>query len=380
MGISRTKVDVVIIGAGVVGLAVAEALSRTHPGQSIVVLERHSKFGQEASSHNSEVIHAGIYYNGLPIKQRTCIRGRELLYDFCRKWNIPHRICGKLIVTSAPEQIKTIETLAVRAKDLGVPMERLSASETQKKLGHPTIGEALWSSTSGIVDTHDFMNRLEALATNQGVLLMYSHVVKRCSVEDLGGVLIEAVDSSGKALLIEAQSLINAAGLGSDRIAKQLNPDWNVEIRPCRGRYFSLSAKWSGKFSFLCYPVPDPKGGLGIHLTVDMGGKCKLGPDVDWDSGRGIRADDSLLYRFGGVDEKRSNNFYEAGSKYLHGLRIEDLIPDYIGVRPKLFENGDLIKDFMIRKGESGRDIHLLGIESPGVTSALALAEEICAI
>ncbi len=374
----QIEVDVAVIGAGVIGLAVAEALSRNSPKSTVVLIERHSKLGQESSSHNSEVIHAGLYYGGLPLKEQSCLRGKELLYSFCDTWDVPYRRCGKFIVSTDVSQLEALERIYQYGSELGVPLEHLTVEETRRRLKHPSAGESLWSPSSGIVDTHSLMARLEAMGSARGVIYLYSHSLRGIDRHS-GTYSCQVTDPQDRELIVQPRILLNCAGLAADRVARMCNPEWKIETRPCRGRYFGVSGRWTNAFESLYYPLPDPRGGLGIHLTIDLGGKCRLGPDVDWSQATVRPADDPDLYRFASEDEAMATAFFEAGRKLLPGLLTSDLSPDYIGVRSKLFVDGEAHRDFMLKRGTDStsdqQDFHFMGIESPGVTASLALAE-----
>lgn len=370
------EVDYAVIGAGVVGLALAEALLRRHPRASLVLLERHRQLGQEVSSHNSEVVHAGIYYWNTPKKGETCRRGRELLYDFCTAHDIEHRICGKHIVAVEPAQLPELVRIAQHARQHDVPMYDLAAVPLREKLRNPHIMAGLWSPRTGIVDSHGVMKRLAGNAESRGAILSYGSTFHATLFVDGRGCAFSAQDASGEIVTIRTQRLYNAAGLAAARLATQFLPDAGFSIRPCRGRYFALSSRFTGAYDSLLYPLPDPAGGLGVHLTLDLSGRCRLGPDVDWSFAQSV-PDDPSLYRFADDDAALAEKFLIAGQRLLPDLRAEDLSPDYIGVRPKLFIADQAHPDFLIRSSHNEAVWHLLGIESPGLTSALAIADEL---
>ncbi len=366
--------DLVVVGAGVVGLAVAQAVLAERPGLSALVLERHAKFGFETSSHNSEVIHAGIYYKGLPLKARHCRDGRELLYDFCQRRGIPHQNTGKFILATTAEQLPALEAIRAAAAENGVALQDADAAKCRDLTGNPQIYAGLWSPTTGIVNSHELMRTLEADISNAGAHLLYSHAYAGIESQGADGTLLRVKGPGGETTLIRARAVINAGGLAAARIANDFGLA-GLEIRACRGRYFKLSSRWRKRFAQLIYPVPDPRGGLGVHLTFDLAGDARLGPDVRWAEGE---ADDHVHYRFedGGGLEILQNSFLEAGRKLFPDLQPGELAPDYVGVRPKLFVNGEAFKDFSIRQG-SGASWHLLGVESPGLTSSLSLAKDL---
>lgn len=370
------EVDYAVIGAGVVGLALAEALLRRHPQASLVLLERHRQLGQEVSSHNSEVVHAGIYYWNTPKKGETCRRGRELLYDFCTTHDIEHRICGKHIVAVEPAQLSELSRIAEHARQNDVPMQEVAAPILRERLRNPRILAGLWSPRTGIVDSHGVMKRLAASAESRGAILSYGSTFHAPLFVDGRGCAFSAQDGSGQHVTIRAQRLYNAAGLAAARLATHFLPDAGLAIRPCRGRYFALSSRFTGAYDALLYPLPDPAGGLGVHLTLDLSRRCRLGPDVDWSFSQSL-PDDPSLYHFASDDAALAEQFLIAGQRLLPDLRADDLSPDYIGVRPKLFIGDKAHPDFLIRSSHDEAVWHLLGIESPGLTSALAIAEEL---
>ncbi len=371
-------VDFAILGAGVVGLALAEALTRYQPTASVLVLERHRQPGHETSSRSSEVIHAGLYYWDTPKKAASCRRGRELLYRFCAQHGIPHRRCGKYILATEPAQLAELEHIARYAQSVAVPVYPADISALRQSLGHPGLLAGLWSPCTGIVDSHRLLRSLEGLAAARGALFSYGSQFLAPESCDDRGCRFRVRDGRGELCLIQARRLFNAAGLASAQIASQFLPGAGLAIRPCRGRYFALSSRYTGRFSSLLYPLPDPAGGLGVHLTQDLSGRCRLGPDVDW-SLAALPADDPALYAFPRDDAEAElrRRFLTAGRRLLPDLQAADLCPDYVGVRPKLFVAGAAHPDFWVDSGPHPTVWHLLGIESPGLTAALALADEL---
>jgi L-2-hydroxyglutarate oxidase LhgO len=369
------EVDVVIIGAGVIGLAMAEAFTRKLSGLNVVIVERHARFGQEISSHHSEVIHAGIYYKKSSNKARYCVLGNQMLYEFCKKFDVPHRNCGKYIVATRETDLPILRQLSDDAVSNGATANYVDSRPLATKLANPNVLGGLWSPTTGIVDSHALMVRLEQLAQGRGAILLYR--TEFVTVEDRteNTYLLKVQDPEQGQYLIRCRAFINCAGLGAARIARKFLPEKQIEIRPCRGRYFSLSGKFTDAWRELIYPVPDPAGGLGVHITFDLAGKSRLGPDVDW-SASDSRPDDPRLYDFTERDQSVQEDFYLSGKRLIPQLEPQDIAPDYIGIRPKLFESGAAVEDFRIY--QSGPcDWHLLGIESPGLTSTLALADHV---
>ena len=374
-------VDVAIVGAGVVGLALAEAVTRHHPTASVLVLERHRQPGQETSSRSSEVIHAGLYYWDAPKKADSCRQGRELLYRFCADYQVPHRRCGKYIVASEPAQLAQLDHIARFARSVDVPMSEVPQATLRQALGHPGLLAGLWSPSTGIVDSHRLLRSLEALAAARGALFSYGTHFLAAERTDARGCQFTVCDGHGERCVVYARRLLNAAGLAAARVATQFLPAAGLTIRPCRGRYFALSTRYAGRFSSLLYPVPDPAGGLGVHLTQDLSGRARLGPDVDW-SRSDLPADDPALYAFPTDDPEAAlrQHFVNAGRRLLPDLQAADLSPDYIGVRPKLFVQGIAHPDFLIHHDPDHVVWHFLGIESPGLTAALALADEVAQV
>jgi L-2-hydroxyglutarate oxidase LhgO len=375
--------DVAVVGAGVVGLAVAESLSKVIPNRSILLIERHRKFGQETSSHNSEVVHAGIYYRGAPLKGAHCVRGKQALYSFCSKHDIPINNCGKFVVATTQEQLPKLDEIARFASDCGVKLDVVSPERVRSDLQNESIVAALWSPTTGIVDSHILMEVLYGLAIDRGVLGLFQNEFHSYEGQ-VGGAsvfVVRQTHAPHEMCRVRAKVLINCAGLASARLANAIEGVNNYKIKPCRGRYFSLSSRWNGKFSSLIYPTPDPAGGLGVHITFDLAGKCRLGPDVDWSFSDLAAPDDFDLYQMNGNDLKAQRDFFVSGRKLIPGLREDDLKPDYVGVRPKLFVDDVLHPDFLVLNNkQDAMVIHLMGIESPGLTAALSLAEDVSVI
>jgi L-2-hydroxyglutarate oxidase LhgO len=374
----RIDTDILICGAGVIGIACAEALAREFPNQNLLVLERHSRFGCEASSRNSEVIHAGIYYEGLPQKARHCVEGRDLLYSFCAMAQVPHRRCGKFIVAANDGELIRLEAIHAAAARNGVALERLGGARLRTELNHPGLAAGLWSSWTGIVDSHELMARLARASETCGSLFAYGHRLMGYEGSYSGKHVFRICDPEGLELQVHCHAFVNAGGLGAARIARLVRPGWEVEIRPCLGRYFQLSSRWTGVYKSLVYPLPDPLGGLGTHLTIDLTGKARLGPDVFWPED-GIVADDPVHWRFPTHDAlaRLRQQFLASGTRLLPELALEDLAEDYVGVRAKLFIDGEVYRDFWIAAEGDEPIVNLLGVESPGLTSSLSIAREV---
>ncbi len=364
------QVDIAIIGAGVVGLAVAVEVSGKFGDKSIVLVERHKKFGQETSSRNSEVIHAGIYYPTGSLKAKLCVDGNKRLYKFCTEWSIQHNRLGKLIIARTEEEIPVLETILQKGLDNGVfDLELLDANQVRKLEPDIQAVAAVLSPSTGIIDTHGLMSRLEWLARQQGTMFAYNHEI--IMVEYVGNgyqVIYRGPDSRIDKMLCKC--LINCAGLNADKIPSWLGMDidqFAYRIYPCKGEYFGISNAKSGLVSRLVYPPPLKElKGLGIHATKTLDGRLRIGPNAFYV--------DNLDYC---VDEAHAIEFYNAIKTYLPFVDFIDLHPDMSGIRPKIQGPEDPVRDFVV-KHEVGNGfrglINLIGIESPGLTSSLSLA------
>ena len=365
-------VDSVVIGAGVVGLAVARQLALA--GHRPLIVERHRTIGMETSSRNSEVIHAGLYYTPGSLKARLCLRGRELLYAWCRERGIAHRRCGKLIVATHEAQRMELAALAQRAADNGVyDLRALERAEAQALEPALHCLAALLSPATGIIDSHAFLLSLLGDAEDHGATLAASNAVTAMRI-DSGGIEI-CVNGDEQPLLL-ARRVINAAGLRAAALARGIE-GFPAEHVPAayfaKGSYFILDGR--APFSHLVYPLPQP-GGLGVHLTLDLAGQARFGPDVEWlQPGQPI--DPGSDYA---VDPARAIGFYTAIRDYWPGLRQGQLLPAYAGIRTKLNGPGEPAADFRIdgpqTHGVPGL-VNLFGIESPGLTASLAIAERV---
>lgn len=359
------KVDCVVIGAGVVGLAVARALAMR--GREVLVLEAEDAIGTGTSSRNSEVIHAGIYYPAGSAKARLCVAGKQLLYPYCEARGVEARRCGKLIVAADQEQVKALQKIEAAARANGVDDLRwLTAAEARAMEPALSCVAALFSPSTGIIDSHGFMLALQGDLEEAGGTVAFRAPVRRgrCSAE---GIHLEA--RSDDLIELAAQVVVNSAGLKAQEVARGIEGIAQDSIPPtayAKGNYYVLQAR--APFSRLVYPVPEP-GGLGVHLTLDLAGQARFGPDVEWI--------DKLDYT---VDPARAECFYRAIRSYWPGLPDGALSPGYAGIRPKLSGPGAAAADFLIQgpqaHGVRGL-VNLYGIESPGLTAALAIAEEV---
>jgi L-2-hydroxyglutarate oxidase LhgO len=368
------QVDAVVIGAGVVGLAVARALALS--GREVLVLESENAIGTGTSSRNSEVIHAGIYYPAGSLKARLCVQGKQMLYAYCAERGIAHQQLGKLIVATSPEQVLALEGIRAKAAANGVhDLQKLSAAEAQALEPALACEAALLSPSTGVVDSHGLMLALQGDMENAGGLLALVSPVKHIGLQHGTATHpIRVTTEDGTELACKL--LVNAAGLHAVSLARGmdgLDPSQLPQALPqayfAKGNYFTLAGR--APFSRLIYPVPEAAG-LGVHLTLDLGGQAKFGPDVQW-------VDDPADLQ---VDPRRGDAFYAEVRKYWPALQDGALQPGYAGMRPKINAPHEAAADFMIQgPAEHGVPglVNLLGIESPGLTSSLAIAEEVCA-
>jgi L-2-hydroxyglutarate oxidase LhgO len=357
------KLDAVVVGAGVVGLAVARALAMA--GREVVVLEAEDAIGTHTSSRNSEVIHAGIYYPKGSLKARTCVAGKEMLYEYCVTHGVPHRRSGKLIVASHQDQIAELQGIQKKAHANGVT-DVVWMTQAQVTALEPEIRcvAGLYSPSTGIIDSHSLMLAYQGDAEARGAMLALKSGFARAEVVT-GGFVLHVGEER-----IQAATLVNSAGLRAPSVAKAVE-GYRAELAPrelyAKGNYYSLTRK--SPFTRLVYPVPEP-GGLGVHVTLDLAGQARFGPDVEWMERIGQKEDYA-------VDPRRSERFYAAIRRYWPGLPDGALAPGYAGIRPKTAGPGEPAPDFEIqgpkKHGVPGL-VHLFGIESPGLTASLALA------
>ncbi len=357
-------VDCVVVGAGVVGLAVARAMARA--GREVLVLEAADAIGTGTSSRNSEVIHAGIYYPQGSLKAKLCVQGKAMLYAYCQERGLPHRRCGKLIVATTQAQLVQLSGIQRKAQANGVA-DLVMLSREQAQAMEPLLAcvGAAHSPSTGIVDSHAFMLSLQGDLEHSGGVVVLNTPVVRMAYRD-SAINLEADDGTQ----LMAKTVVNAAGLQAVSLAQRfegLNPSLVPPAYFAKGNYFTLSGR--SPFNRLIYPVPEAAG-LGVHLTIDLGGQAKFGPDVQW-----VDSPDDLV-----VDPVRGDAFYAEVRKYWPGLPDGALIPGYAGIRPKINAPADLARDFMIQgladHGVPGL-VNLFGIESPGLTSALAIGAHV---
>ena len=360
-----SDIDAIVIGAGVVGLACARALALT--GRSVIVLESADSIGSETSSRNSEVIHSGIYYPTGSLKAKLCVAGRKALYAFCDLHGVPHSRCGKLIVAAEEAELPSISALKGKGEANGVD-DLTWLSQAEAKAMEPALRcvGALLAPSTGIIDSHAFMLALQGDAADLGALFAYRAPYLSAEAED-DGFMVSA--GGAEPMRVSASAIVNAGGLHASKIAEAisgLERKFAPQIRYAKGNYFALRGR--APFQRLIYPAPHTHG-LGVHLTFDLGGQARFGPDVEWV--------DAIGYD---VDACRGEGFAEAIRGYWPGLPDDALTPAYSGIRPKLGGPDDPAADFRI----DGPEIHglpglvnLYGIESPGLTSALAIADEV---
>jgi L-2-hydroxyglutarate oxidase LhgO len=356
-------IEVVVAGAGVIGLAIARALALD--GREVMVLEAADAFGTVTSSRNSEVIHAGIYYPRGSLKARLCVDGRERLYEYCEAHGVPHRRCGKLIVATSMDQLSELEKIKAAAAANGVILEQLSAMQARALEPRLQCTGALLSPTTGIIDSHSYMLSLLGEAERRDATLVCESNVTEAHLES-DGILVSV---NGGETRLRAKLLVNSAGLGAPALAAKIE-GFPQEFVPrgylAKGNYFMLAGR--SPFSRLVYPVPEP-GGLGVHLTLDLAGRARFGPDVQWV--------EKMDYA---VDPSRGDRFYGEVRKYWPELPDGALEPGYSGMRPKISAPGAPNADFRIEGASThgvAHVINLFGIESPGFTASLSIADEV---
>jgi L-2-hydroxyglutarate oxidase LhgO len=365
---SMETVDAVVVGAGVVGLAVARALALA--GREVLVLEAEESFGTQTSSRNSEVIHAGIYYPEGSLKARLCVAGKDLLYRYCAERGVAHRRIGKILVACDASELPVLATYARKAAANGVVLEPLDAAAVARMEPAVRAVAGLWSESTGIVDSHGLMLALLGDAQAAGATLVTHTPVSHGQAVD-GGIVLHTGGSDPMAL--RCSLLVNSAGLGAQRLARAIAGMPEALVPPAfyaKGHYFTLSGR--SPFSHLVYPMPD-HAGLGIHVTLDLGGQCKFGPDVTrWPQAPDFAFEDGLEAKFRG-----------AIRRYWPDLPEGALQPGYTGVRPKVSGPTEPAGDFVLQgpavHGVPGL-VNLFGIESPGLTSSLAIAREVLAL
>lgn len=362
------RIGAIVVGAGVIGLACARNLALR--GIETLIVERHDSFGNETSARNSEVIHAGLYYPSESLKARLCVQGRKLLYDFCISHGIAHRRCGKLIVATSLCQEVKLEALYRQGIANGVDdLQALTRAEVQILEPALRCTSALLSPSTGIIDSHALMLALLGDAERHGALLAVQNAVRGGYIEE-DGIVLEIGDvTTNEITCLKTGLLINAAGLSAVPLAASLEGFPTTCLPPCfyaKGNYYTLAGR--SPFSRLIYPLPEHSG-LGVHLTLDLAGQARFGPDVEWV--------DVIDYP---VDPKRADSFYAAIRRYWPDLPNDSLAPAYAGIRPKIVGPNASAADFLIQgQAEHGipKLVNLFGIESPGLTACLAIASEV---
>jgi L-2-hydroxyglutarate oxidase LhgO len=359
------KVDCVVIGAGVVGLAVARELALS--GRDVIVIEKHAAIGMETSSRNSEVIHAGLYYPAGSLKARLCVQGRDALYAYCRERDLPHQRCGKLIAATSDAQRDKLAAIHAQAHLNGCKeVTVLSAQEARSLEPALRCVAALSSPNTGIIDTHAYMLALQGDAENAGSVFAFgSEVTGGYAGSD--AVRLQVRTGDGTETEFDADTVVNCGGLWAPRIAAGINGLDQSSIPTAyfaKGNYYSLTGK--SPFTRLIYPVPEA-GGLGVHLTLDLGGQARFGPDVEWL----VPSECNIDYT---VDSRRADSFYREIRTYWPDLPDDALQPAYAGVRPKIVPEGSSAADFLFSNHGNPRYLGLYGIESPGLTASLAIA------
>ncbi|QHE86389.1 NAD(P)/FAD-dependent oxidoreductase [Hydrogenophaga sp. BPS33] len=365
------RVDAVVVGAGVVGLAVARALALA--GREVMVLEREGDIGTETSSRNSEVIHAGIYYPTGSLKAQLCVEGKQALYAYCADRGVAHKRCGKLIVANSPSQLAALPSILEKARANGVHDLRLLDRDQALELEpHLACLGAVYSPSTGIVDSHGLMLSLQGELESAGGMVVCHAGVEQLFATDVG-MDVRMFDGTR----LRARTVVNAAGLGACDLARRaegLDARHVPKAWYAKGNYFTLSGR--APFQHLIYPAPEPDkhlAGLGVHLTLDLGGQAKFGPDVQW-----VESPDELE-----VDPARGEAFYAEVRRYWPDLPDGALQPGYAGMRPKIHGPHEPAADFVIQgpasHGVPGL-VNLLGIESPGLTSCMAIAQRVAAL
>ena len=365
---SMEQIDAVVIGAGVVGLAVGRALALS--GCEVLVLESENAIGTGTSSRNSEVIHAGIYYPAGSLKARLCVQGKDMLYAYCAARGVAHQRLGKLIVATSPEQVPALDGIVAKAAANGVhDLQKLTAAQARALEPALSCEAALLSPSTGVVDSHGLMLSLQGDMENAGGLLALVSPVAHIGVRQ-GTATHPICVTTQDGTVLACRVLVNAAGLNAVALARAmagLDPSLLPQAYCAKGNYFTVAGK--APFSRLIYPVPE-KAGLGVHLTLDLGGQAKFGPDVQW-------VDDPTDLQ---VDPRRGDAFYAEVRKYWPDLADGALQAGYAGMRPKISGLNEASADFLIQgpadHGVPGL-VNLLGIESPGLTSSLAIAAHV---
>jgi L-2-hydroxyglutarate oxidase LhgO len=365
-------VETVVVGAGVVGLAIARALALS--GQEVMVLERHSRVGTETSARSSEVIHAGLYYAPGSLRAKLCVAGNELLYRFCAENGVAHRRCGKLLVATQDDEIGKLEAIAANAAQNGVDdLQRLTADDVRALEPEVACVTAYLSPSTGVIDSHGLMQALEGhITTFGGGIVLNTSVTGMTAAFD--AFKIETLSGAERGAFT-ARNLVLTAGLGATVLGRMLRYRTGYavpETYPARGHYFALAGR--APFRHLVYPMPIGAW-LGVHLTLDVSGRARFGPDIEWR--------DNVDYAFDDDNGQRLARFESEIRRYWPALPSGALHPDSVGVRPKIYRDGEPIADFAIHGPEQHglpRLVALYGMESPGLTSSLAVGDYVAAL
>jgi L-2-hydroxyglutarate oxidase LhgO len=368
-------VETVVVGAGVVGLAAARAIALA--GHDVLVIERHAAIGQETSSRSSEVIHAGLYYPPGSLRAKLCVEGRRLLYDFAQETGVPVVRCGKLLVATTAEDCVRLDALAANARASGVTdLAALTAAEARALEPELACVAAVLSPSTGVIDSHALMVALEGHFRAEGGNIVLNHAVEGIGIGGDGTFELSIASGTQAPSRLSARNLVLAAGLGATRLGERIpsHAGYRVpQVHPARGHYYALASR--APFRHLVYPMPE-SGWLGIHLTLDVSGRAKFGPDLEWQVGE-------PSYVFDEREGARRAAFETAIRRYWPALPDNALEPAYVGVRPKIYKPGEAAPDFAIHGHEQhgiDRLVALYGIESPGLTSSLAIGAHVAAM
>lgn len=368
-GITMPDFEYTIIGAGVVGLAIAARLSET--SRHVVVLEKNDKYGLETSSRNSEVVHAGIYYAPGSLRALLCVEGRELLYEICGTYGLSHARCTKIITATNELELEKLEAITNNGRANGVELRMLDARETHQLEPNIRTVSSLYSPQTGILSAHELMDFFHHRAVDQGVTVQLRCIVKAIARKQSGYEITVREEDADSTFTTE--KVINAAGLHADKVAALAGIDIDkagYRLAYAKGSYFAVVPAKANLVSRLVYPVPSNEG-LGVHALRDLGGRLKFGPDVEYVE------EGNFDYR---VDEMKLHAFAESIRRILPQINDEDLTPDMSGIRPKLQRKGELPKDFIIcHEKERGLEgfVNLIGIDSPGLTASPAIARHV---
>ncbi len=368
-------VETVVVGAGVEGLGIARALA--NKGQQVFVLERHDRIGTETSSRNSQVIHAGLYYPQNSLRAELCVKGKAMLYGFCEENGVALKRCGKLLVATSDEEITKLEAIAANAARNGVDdLQRLSADEARKLEPEVVCVAAYLSPSTGVIDSHGLMTALEGhLTTRSGQVVLETTVTGLSQPGNGADHFVIETLSAGETSKLTAKNLVLAAGLGGTELGHMLSyaPGYTVpKTYPARGHYYALTG--AAPFKHLVYPMPQGAW-LGVHLTLDVAGRAKFGPDIEWT--------DHVSYDFDEANGARRTKFEREIRRYWPALPNDSLQPDYVGVRPKIYKHGEQVADFALHGPTTHgipRLVALYGIESPGLTASLAIADHVAGL